>query len=114
MKTRRFSSNAFNKRKMKTSDRRKNMESKSTTKRRGAKNRSSNSNSRKLSLKRNLNSNYKKRGANRQSGVITIKEIKRKERKVRYGTYGSDCQQVRRAIHYGQRYFQKDSKESKK
>jgi transcriptional repressor NrdR len=73
MKTRRFSSNAFNKRKMKTSDRRKNMESKSPTKRRRAKNRSSNSNSRKLSLKRNLNSNSKKRGANRQSGVITIR-----------------------------------------
>jgi transcriptional repressor NrdR len=73
MKTRRFSSNAFNKRKMKTSDLRKNMESKSTTKRRRAKNRSSNSNSRKLSLKRNLNSNSKKRAANRQSGVITIR-----------------------------------------
>jgi transcriptional repressor NrdR len=73
MKTRRFSSNAFNKRKMKTSDLGKNMESKSTTKRRRAKNRSSNSNSRKLSLKRNLNSNSKKRTANRQSGVITIR-----------------------------------------
>jgi transcriptional repressor NrdR len=73
MKTRRFSSNAFNKRKMKTSDLGKNMESKSTTKRRRAKNRSSNSNSRKLSLKRNLNSNSKKRAANRQSGVITIR-----------------------------------------
>ena len=73
MKTRRFSSNAFNKRKMKTSDLRKNMESKSTTKRRRAKNRSSNSNSRKLSLKSNLKSNSKKRGANRQSGVITIR-----------------------------------------
>jgi hypothetical protein len=73
MKTRRFSSNAFNKRKMKTSDLRKNMESKSTTKRRRAKNRSSNSNSRKLSLKRNLNPNSKKRAANRQSGVITIR-----------------------------------------
>jgi transcriptional repressor NrdR len=72
MKTRRFPSNAFNKRKMKTSDL-KNMESKSTTKRRRAKNRSSNSNSRKLSLKRKLNSNSKKRVANRQSGVITIR-----------------------------------------
>jgi transcriptional repressor NrdR len=72
MKTRRFPSNAFNKRKTKTSDL-KNMESKSTTKRRRAKNRSSNSNSRKLSLKRKLNSNSKKRVANRQSGVITIR-----------------------------------------
>ena len=58
---------------MKTSDLRKNMESKSTTKRRRAKNRSSNSNSRKLSLKSNLKSNSKKRAANRQSGVITIR-----------------------------------------
>ena len=73
MKTRRLSSNAFNKRKMKTSDLRKSMESKSTTKRRRAKNRSSISNSRELSLKRKLNSNSKKRVANRQSGVITIR-----------------------------------------
>jgi hypothetical protein len=75
MKTRRFSSNAFNKRKMKTSDPRKNMKSKSksTAKRSRTKNRSSNFNSRKMSLKRNLNSNYKKRAANRQSRVLTIR-----------------------------------------
>jgi transcriptional repressor NrdR len=73
MKTRRSSSNASNKKEMKTSNLRKNMESKSTAKRSGTKNRSSNSNSRIPSLKRNLNPNYKKRAANRQSRVITIR-----------------------------------------
>lgn len=73
MKTRRFSSNASNKREMKTSDLGKNMESKSTAKRSRTKNRSSNSNSRIPSLKRNLNPNSKKRAANRQSRVITIR-----------------------------------------
>jgi transcriptional repressor NrdR len=79
MKTRRSSSNAFNKnkRKMKNSDLGKNMESKSksTAKRTKTKtkNRSSNSNSRTLSLKRNLSSNSKKRATNRQSGGITIR-----------------------------------------
>jgi transcriptional repressor NrdR len=73
MKTRRFSSNASNKREMKTSDLGKNMESKSTAKRSRTKNRSSNSNSRIPSLKRNLNLNSKKRAANRQSRVITIR-----------------------------------------
>jgi transcriptional repressor NrdR len=73
MKTRRFSSNASNKREMKTSDLGKNMESKSTAKRSRTKNRSSNSNSRIPSLKRNLNSNSKKRAANRQSRVMTIR-----------------------------------------
>jgi hypothetical protein len=75
MKNRRFSSNAFNKREMKTSDSRKNMKSKSKPTAKGSrtKNRSSNFNSRKMSLKRNLNSNYKKRAANRQSRVLTIR-----------------------------------------
>jgi transcriptional repressor NrdR len=81
MKTRRSSSNAFNKnkRKMKNSDLGKNMESKSkstakrTRTRTRTKNRSSNSNSRTLSLKRNLSSNSKKRATNRQSGGITIR-----------------------------------------
>jgi transcriptional repressor NrdR len=77
MKTRRSSSNAFNKRKMKNSDLGKNMESKSksTAKRTKTKtkNRSSNSNSRTLSLKRNLSSNSKRRAANRQSRGITIR-----------------------------------------
>jgi transcriptional repressor NrdR len=58
---------------MKTSNLRKNMESKSTAKRSRTKNRSSNSNSRIPSLKRNLNLNSKKRAANRQSRVITIR-----------------------------------------
>jgi transcriptional repressor NrdR len=75
MKNRRFYSNAFNKREIKTSDPRKNMKSKSKSKskRSRTKNLSSNSNSRKMSLKRNLNLNYKKRAANRQSGVLTIR-----------------------------------------
>jgi transcriptional repressor NrdR len=79
MKTRRSSSNAFNKnkRKMKNSDLGKNMESKSksTAKRTKTKtkNRSSNSNSRTLSLKRNLSSNSRRRAANRQSRGITIR-----------------------------------------
>jgi transcriptional repressor NrdR len=73
MKNRRFSSNAFNKGKTKTSNPRKNTKSisKSTSKRNRTKNR--HSNSRKISLKRNLNSNYKKRAANRRSTVLTIR-----------------------------------------
>jgi transcriptional repressor NrdR len=75
MKNRRFSSNAFNKREMKTGDHRKNMKSKSksTANRSRTKNRSSNSKSRKKSLKRNPNSNYKKRAANRRSRALTIR-----------------------------------------
>ena len=75
MKNRRFSSNAFNKGKTKTSSPRKNTKSisKSTSKRNRIKNRRSNSNSRKISQKRNLNSNYKKRAANRRSTVLTIR-----------------------------------------
>jgi hypothetical protein len=73
MKTRRSSSNASNKKEMKTSNLGKNMVSKSTAKRSRTKNRSSNSNSRIPSLKRNLNPNSKKRAANRQSRVITIR-----------------------------------------
>jgi transcriptional repressor NrdR len=71
----RRSTNAFNKRKTKTSDPRKNTKSisKSTSKRSRIKDRRSNFNSRKMSQKRNLNSNYKKRAANRQSTVLTIR-----------------------------------------
>ena len=58
---------------MKTGNPGKNMESKSTAKRSRIKNRSSNSNSRILSQKRNLDSNTKKRVASRQSKVITIR-----------------------------------------
>ena len=72
MKTRR-SSNASNKRKMKTSNPGKNMESKSTAKRSRTKNPSSNSSSRIRSQKRNLNSNSKKRVANSHSRLITIR-----------------------------------------
>jgi transcriptional repressor NrdR len=74
MKNRR-SSNAFNKRETKTSNPRKNTKSvsKSTSKRIRTKNRRSNFNSRKMSQKRNLNSNYKKRAANRWPTVLTIR-----------------------------------------
>jgi transcriptional repressor NrdR len=74
MKNRR-SSNAFNKREMKTGKPRKNTKSisNSTSKRSRTKNKRSNFNGRKMSLKRNLNLNYKKRAANRQSSVLTIR-----------------------------------------
>ena len=71
MKSRRFSSNAFNKGETKISDPRKNMKSKSPARGSRTKSRRSNSNSR--SLKRNRISDSKKRVANRQSRVITIR-----------------------------------------
>jgi transcriptional repressor NrdR len=75
MKHRRSSSNALNKREMKTSNLRKNTKSisKSNSRRSRTKNQRSNFNSRKINLKRNLNSNNKKRAANRRSTVLTIR-----------------------------------------
>jgi transcriptional repressor NrdR len=75
MKNRRSSSNAFNKRETKTSNPRKNTKSisKSTSKRSGAKNPRYNFDSRKMSPKRNLNSNYEKRATKRRSTVLTIR-----------------------------------------
>ncbi|MDQ3840118.1 MAG: hypothetical protein M3297_12720 [Thermoproteota archaeon] len=73
MKSRRLSSNVFNRREVRTSDHGKNIKSKPTAKRSKAKSRNLNSGSRAFSVERNVKPKTRKRAANKQSKGITIR-----------------------------------------